>query len=188
MTSFNASLNSYNSISVTFGSYDPEYEGKITCVVEISDGSSTKTETLSSTSGTLEYNTESGKTYTVTGYYKLKSGDTTSNKKSVRLSTGSTDVGTATFSVTANGAAVSNGATISATSVNVSTSGPSGHTMIVTCNGNSQSLNCGSSATISGLSSGRSYTISFTEKNSSGETKTIGSIHFTVQTTDTQEQ
>ena len=33
--------------------------------------------------------------------------------------------------------------------------------MIVTCNGNSQSLNCGSSATISGLSSGRSYTISF---------------------------
>ena len=30
--------------------------------------------------------------------------------------------------------------------------------------------------------------IRFTEKNSSGETKTIGSIHFTVQTTDTQEQ
>ena len=188
LTSFNASLNSNNSISVTFGSYDPEYEGKITCVVEISDGSSTKTETLSSTSGTLVYNTESGKTYTVTGYYKLKSGDTTSNKKSVRLSTGSTAVGTATFSVTANGTAVSNGGTISATSVNVSTSGPNGHTMIVTCNGNSQSLNCGSSATISGLSSGRSYTISFTEKNSSGETKTIGSIHFTVQTTDTQEQ
>ena len=188
LKSFNASLNSNNSISVTFGSYDPEFEGKISCVVEISDGSSSRTETLSSTSGTLEYRAESGKTYTVTGYYKLKSGDTTSNKKSVRLSSGGTnsELGTARFSVSANGAAVANGSTISATSVNVSTSGPSGHTMIVSCNGNSQTVSCGSGATISGLSSGRSYVITFTEKNSNGESKYIGSIRFTVQTAEGQ--
>ena len=181
-------MNSNNSISVTFGSYDPEFEGKITCVVEISDGSSTKTETLSSTSGTLQYDTEAGKTYTVTGYYKLTSGSTTSNKKSVRLSTGAAELGTARYSVTANGAAVSSGSTISSTSVNISTSGPSTNTMIISCNGSTQSINCGSSATISGLASGKSYTITFTEKNSSGETKTIGSIHFTVQTTEAQNQ
>ncbi len=187
LKSFNASLNSNNSISVTFGSYDPEFESKISCVVEISDGSSSRTETLSSTSGTLEYRAESGKTYTVTGYYKLKSSDTTSNKKSVRLSSsGTSELGTAKFSVNANGAAVANGSTISATSVNVSTSGPSGHTMIVSCNGNSQTVSCGSGATISGLSSGRSYVITFTEKSASGESKYIGSIRFTVQTAESQ--
>ena len=186
LKSFNATLNSNNSISVTFGSYDPEFDGKISCVVEISDGSSSKTETLSSTSGTLEYRAESGKTYTVTGYYKLKSGDTSSNKKSVRLSSGGSELGTAKFSVNANGAAVANGATISATSVNVSTSGPSGHTMTVSCNGNSQTVNCGSGATISGLTSGRSYVITFTEKSASGESKYIGSIRFTVQAEQSQ--
>ena len=60
--------------------------------------------------------------------------------------------------------------------------------MTVSCNGNSQTLNCGSGATISGLSNGRSYVITFTEKNSNGESKYIGSIRFTVQTAEGQNE
>ena len=190
LKSFTASLNSNNSISVTFSSYDPEYDGKISCVVEISDGSSSRTETLSSTSGTLDYKAEEGKTYTITGYYKLKANDATSNKKSVRLSTGGTssELGKATYSVTSNGQTVSNGGSITGTAVNISTSGPSGHTMVITCNGSSQTVSCGSGATISNLSPGNSYTITFTERNANGESKTIGSIHFTVQAEQTQSE
>lgn len=128
----------------------------------------------------LNYSTESGKTYTVTGYYKLKSGDTTSNKKSVRLSTEVPSCRYCNLQCYCKWCSYIKWSNYFSHFSQYQHIWSKGHTMIVTCNGNSQSLNCGSSATISGLSSGRSYTISFTEKNSSGETKTIGSIHFTV--------
>ncbi|MBO6047985.1 MAG: transglycosylase domain-containing protein [Erysipelotrichaceae bacterium] len=176
---FSASL-SGNTLSVKFS---PSNTSKsFVRVARVYNGSSLITsKTFDSNSGTITFSAEKGMTYTVDGYLQTSDGGTKSNTISVSVSDSSSsepEVGTATFSVSANGSGVSNGATITASSITVSTKGPSGNTVTIQCGGHSKNVKCGESATFS-VSKGQSYTVSATESNGS-KSSSIGSISFSV--------
>ena len=179
LKNFSASLNG-NTLTVKFS---PASTSKsFVRVARVYNGSSLITsKTFDSNSGTISFTAEKGATYTVDGYLQTTDGSTKSNTISVSVSAGSseeTDVGTATFSVSAGGSGVSNGATINATSITVSTKGPSSNSVIIECGGHSKTVKCGESASFS-VSKGQSYTVSATETNGS-KTYSMGSISFTV--------
>lgn len=187
LSSFNASLNSSGQIVVQFAEYSPanavtdenateatkEY-GKVVYVVEVIDsssGSTLYTTKLSKASAILNYKPTTD--VTITGYYAYeKATDITSNKLSVKVST-TTTINDVNYTVTDSaGNHLSNGSSTTSTTVRVNvTPNSTSNTVTISCNGSSTT---GTSATISNLVAGNTYTITVTESNSSSsKSKTL---------------
>ncbi|MDO5813050.1 MAG: transglycosylase domain-containing protein [Bacillota bacterium] len=194
LSSFDISLNSENKLDYHFASYSPENAtsdenateatkllGKVQYTVVISDNSGQvlHQESFASPTGTINYIvTQNVK---VTGYYSYeRAGDRTSNKieKDVQL-----QLTTLNASVKSDQGDVNDGSTIHSSTLQVAihlqnTDNTCSITLLDS-NGNTISSVNQSSATISNLASGNSYSIKMSESN--GISTVEKTVHFTVQ-------
>lgn len=205
LKSFTATL-SNNKINVEFTAYDPvsrtksstptkkygsytlpylgdinQIYGKVVYKVEVKDSSGkvVHTQTLNTNKATLSY-TPKGGNYTVTGYYALEKGSTTSNKINVTLNVKATLGGSFTITST------------NTTSIGVRVVVPTGNTVkvdILDVSGNvltSHMATSNQSFTFDNLTPGTTYTIKATETTTDGQSKDLGSkqITTTVETQD----
>jgi penicillin-binding protein 1A len=145
---------------------------------------------LSSSSATLGFTPEANKTYRVVGFYSWSNGSGTSNKVSRTITTKKSSTEKTSYSVSSNGSRVSDGSTITGSSITVRTSGDSSNQVTIRLSGSgtaSNTITAGRSTTFSGLQPGGSYTVTLTETTSDGSTKSLGSFSFKVQSNTTEE-
>ena len=203
LSSFNAQF-ADNKLQVTFSEYDPKsmtedatptktYQvagksftlpylgninqvyGKVVYKVDVIDtsGNVVHSQTLNSATGTIDYTLSPG-TYTITGYYAFESSDGTSNKISQTITVEDTTPASYTRSH------------VTDTSATYQVSVPSGTTISASLNGATQSLQQSGTVTFSQLTAGTSYTVTFTQTLTNGQTITLGSDTF-VTTASTNE-
>lgn len=183
LSSFNASVTSDNKIRVIFAAYDPSSQvtsGNVVYRVQVFKGStSVYSQSLTTSTTTLNFSPEANTTYRVIGYYSLSSGAKTSNRISRTITTNSSTSTPATYTVSSAGSRMTNGATITGSTIYVNTTGDSSSQIAITCGGVTKTVAGGSGASFS-VEAGRSYTISATETTSDGTTRTLSSFSFTV--------
>jgi penicillin-binding protein 1A len=194
LSSFSASVTDDNQIRVTFSSYDPRSmvtSGDVVYRVQVYEGSTlVHSQSLSSSSATLGFTPEANKTYRVVGFYSWSNGSGTSNKVSRTITTKKSSTEKTSYSVSSNGSRVSDGSTITGSSITVRTSGDSSNQVTIRLSGSgtaSNTITAGRSTTFSGLQPGGSYTVTLTETTSDGSTKSLGSFSFKVQSNTTEE-
>jgi penicillin-binding protein 1A len=184
LSSFSASITSANKIRVVFSAYDPSSDvssGKVVYRIIIYKGaSSVYSQSLQSSSATLNFTPDANTTYRVIGFYSLSSGAKTSNRISRTVTSSSASSSTpASYTVTSGGQSVSNGGTITGSTIYVNTTGDSSSKLTITCGGVSREVNGGSGAAFS-VTAGNSYTINVTETKSDGSSNTLNSFSFKV--------
>lgn len=188
LNSFEATLNSSGTINVSFGAYDTSsgtIYGTVVYVVEIYDQSNqlVHTETLSSNTGTINYKPTGN--VKVVGYYKYAELEVASNKieKTININTAQLD--DINYTITSDGSTVSNGSTISSTSIaiNIQAQSESNTITIQFLNSSGESLLdpitfTGSATKEFTLSPGATYIVRVTESN--GTNSVNRSTTFTV--------
>lgn len=183
LSSFTAAVTSDNKIKVTFAAYDPSSavsSGEVVYRVQVYQGSSTvHTQSLTTSSATLNFTPDANTTYRVIGYYSLASGSETSNRISRTITTGAEEIEDATYTVSSAGTRLTSGAAIDGSTIYVNTSGDSSSRIAITCGGVTRTVNAGSGASFS-VTAGRSYTITLVETKSDGTTSTLPSFSFSV--------
>ncbi|WP_296879440.1 transglycosylase domain-containing protein [Thomasclavelia sp.] len=194
LSSFDATLNSSGTIDVTFGAYDTSTGttyGTVVYMVDIYDEANqlVHSEKLTTNKGTINYK-PTGKVRVV-GYYKYDELDITSNKMEKTIgNTATTPLKDVSFSITSNGSSVSNGATITSTSIAVNVKAQSDTNTITI-----QFLNTSGSSILDpitfkgsgtkefNLTAGATYVIKVSETN--GSETVSGSTTFTVTSQET---
>lgn len=143
--------------------------GKVVYVVEVANasGNVVHTEKLSTPTATLNYTPPAG-VYTVSGYYALENGGTTSNKISQTV----TATGTTT-------AASYSQKSLTATSLVLHFEIPAGSIVTASIAGVSQELKNSGDVTFSSLSAGTEYTITFVETTAAGQVRNLTPFKFT---------
>ena len=183
LSSFSASITSDNKIKVVFSAYDPASDvssGKVVYRVIINKGaSSVYSQSLQTSSATLNFTPDANTTYRVIGFYSLSSGNRTSNRISRTITSKSSTSTPASYSVSSAGKKVSNGGTITGSTIYVSTTADSSSKLTITCGGVSREVNGGSGAAFS-VTAGNSYTVNVTETKSDGTSNTLSSFSFKV--------
>ncbi len=183
LSSFNASVTSDNKIRVIFAAYDPSSDvasGNVVYRVQVFKGStSVYSQSLTTSSATLNFTPEANTTYRVIGYYSLASGAKTSNRISRSVTTNNKTTQDATYTVSSAGSRITNGATINGSTIYVNTSGDAASRLTISCGGTTRTVNAGSGASFS-VEAGRSYTVTVTQTNSDGTTKSLDSFSFSV--------